>query len=59
MKKWLIALAGVLLTFTLAGCDSKTVASTSGGKITESQYYSSMKGTSSGKQVLLLLRIRS
>ncbi|WP_370923836.1 peptidylprolyl isomerase PrsA [Lactiplantibacillus plantarum] len=52
MKKWLIALAGVLLTFTLAGCGSKTVASTSGGKITESQYYSSMKGTSSGKQVL-------
>lgn len=43
MKKWLIALAGVLLTFTLAGCGSKTVASTSGGKITESQYYSSMK----------------
>ncbi|MFC6180846.1 peptidylprolyl isomerase PrsA [Lactiplantibacillus daowaiensis] len=52
MKKWLIALAGVLLTFTLAGCGSKTVASTNGGKITESQYYSSMKGTSSGKQVL-------
>ncbi|WP_318766394.1 peptidylprolyl isomerase PrsA [Lactiplantibacillus carotarum] len=52
MKKWLIALAGVLMTFTLAGCGSKTVASTSGGKITESQYYSSMKGTSSGKQVL-------
>ncbi|WP_338208999.1 peptidylprolyl isomerase PrsA [Lactiplantibacillus paraxiangfangensis] len=52
MKKWLIAFAGVLLTFTLAGCGSKTVASTSGGKITESQYYSSMKGTSSGKQVL-------
>ncbi|MFD1420196.1 peptidylprolyl isomerase PrsA [Lactiplantibacillus songbeiensis] len=52
MKKWLIALAGILLTFTLAGCGSKTVASTNGGKITESQYYSSMKGTSSGKQVL-------
>ncbi|MFB9769996.1 peptidylprolyl isomerase PrsA [Lactiplantibacillus modestisalitolerans] len=52
MKKWLIALAGVLMAFTLAGCGSKTVASTSGGKITESQYYSSMKGTSSGKQVL-------
>jgi len=52
MKKWLIALAGVLMMFTLAGCGSKTVASTSGGKITESQYYSSMKGTSSGKQVL-------
>ncbi|CAM3079921.1 peptidylprolyl isomerase PrsA [Lactiplantibacillus plajomi] len=52
MKKWLIALAGVLMTFTLAGCGSKTVASTSGGKITESQYYSSMKGTSSGKAVL-------
>ncbi|MFC6201537.1 peptidylprolyl isomerase PrsA [Lactiplantibacillus nangangensis] len=52
MKKWLIALAGVLMVFTLAGCGSKTVASTSGGKVTESEYYSSMKGTSSGKQVL-------
>ncbi|AKP65487.1 peptidylprolyl isomerase PrsA [Levilactobacillus koreensis] len=52
MKKWFIALAGVLLTFTLAGCGSKTVATTNGGKITESAYYSSLKGTSSGKQVL-------
>ncbi|WP_143463967.1 peptidylprolyl isomerase PrsA [Levilactobacillus enshiensis] len=52
MKKWFIALAGVLLTFTLAGCGNKTVATTNGGKITESAYYSSLKGTSSGKQVL-------
>lgn len=53
MKKWLAAFAGVLLTFTLAACSSsKTVATTSGGKITESQYYDSMKDTTSGKQVL-------
>lgn len=52
MKKWFIALAGVLLSFTLAGCGSQTVATTNGGKITESAYYSSLKGTSSGKQVL-------
>lgn len=36
----------------LAACGSKAVATTSGGKITESAYYSSLKGTSSGKQVL-------
>jgi len=52
MKKWFIALAGLLLTVTLAGCGSQTVATTNGGKITESAYYSSLKGTSSGKQVL-------
>lgn len=51
MKKWLVALAGILMTFSLAAC-SKTVATTSGGKITESEYYSSMKTTSSGKAVL-------
>lgn len=51
MKKWLVACAGVLMTFSLAAC-SKTVATTSGGKITESEYYSSMKKTSSGKAVL-------
>lgn len=52
MKKWFIALAGVMLSLTLAACGSKTVATTSGGKITESQFYSSLKNTSSGKQVL-------
>jgi len=52
MKKWFIALAGLLLTVTLAGCGNQTVATTSGGKVTESAYYSSLKGTSSGKQVL-------
>lgn len=36
----------------LAACGSKAVATTSGGKITESEYYSSMKQTPSGKQVL-------
>lgn len=52
MKKWLIVLAGVLMSFTLAACGSKSVATTNGGKITESAYYSSLKSTSSGKQVL-------
>lgn len=52
MKKWLIALAGVLMSLTLVACGSKTVATTDGGKVTESAYYSSLKSTSSGKQVL-------
>ncbi|ANZ63903.1 peptidylprolyl isomerase [Secundilactobacillus paracollinoides] len=52
MKKWFVALATVLMGLTLAACGSKTVATTSGGKITESEYYSSLKNTSSGKQVL-------
>ncbi|WP_281164799.1 peptidylprolyl isomerase PrsA [Liquorilactobacillus sicerae] len=51
MKKWLLAAAGVILTLSLGAC-SKTVATTSGGKITESAYYDSMKKTSSGKQIL-------
>lgn len=51
MKKWLTGLAAVMLTFTLAAC-SKTVATTSGGKITESEYYDKMKKTDSGKQQL-------
>ncbi|MHC9532452.1 peptidylprolyl isomerase [Dellaglioa sp. BT-FLS60] len=52
MKKWLVALAGVLLTFTLAGCGNSTVATTSGGKVTESAYYDSLKKTSSGTSIL-------
>lgn len=36
----------------LAACGNKAVATTSGGKITESEYYSSMKQTSEGKAVL-------
>ena len=39
-------------SLSLAACGSKTVATTSGGKVTESEYYSSLKKTSSGKQVL-------
>lgn len=50
-KKWLVAITGVMLTFSLAAC-SKTVATTSGGKITQDQYYSSLKNTTEGKQVL-------
>ncbi|WP_057896716.1 peptidylprolyl isomerase PrsA [Liquorilactobacillus oeni] len=51
MKKWLLAFTALLLTVGLAAC-SKTVATTSGGKVTESDYYDSMKKTSSGKQIL-------
>ncbi|SRR5699024_5711252 len=51
MKKWLTGLAAIMMTFSLAAC-SKTVATTSGGKITESEYYDSMKKTSQGKQQL-------
>ncbi|WP_461239495.1 peptidylprolyl isomerase [Paucilactobacillus sp. N302-9] len=52
MKKWLAILAGAVLMIPLAACGNKAVATTSGGKITESAYYSSLKATSSGKQVL-------
>lgn len=51
MKKLLVAALGFLMAFSLAAC-SKTVATTSGGKITESEYYNKMKETQSGKQVL-------
>lgn len=46
MRKWLIALAGVFLSLTLVACGNKTVATTSGGKVTESAYYSSLKKSS-------------
>ncbi|MHA8110986.1 peptidylprolyl isomerase PrsA [Lactobacillaceae bacterium Melli_B4] len=52
MRKWLVGVAGVFLSLTLAACGSSAVATTNGGKITQSQYYSSMKETSNGKQVL-------
>ncbi|PWG01051.1 peptidylprolyl isomerase [Levilactobacillus bambusae] len=52
MKKWVIALSGIVISLTLAGCGSKAVATTKGGDVTESAYYSSMKTTSSGKQIL-------
>ncbi|MBW1605716.1 peptidylprolyl isomerase PrsA [Lactobacillus sp. Sy-1] len=52
MKKWLVGVAGVFLSLTLAACGSSAVATTNGGKITQSQYYSSMKETSNGKQIL-------
>lgn len=51
-KKLLAIIAGVALMMPLAACGNKAVATTSGGKITESEYYSSMKATSNGKQVL-------
>ena len=51
MKKLLVAGLGVLTACSLAAC-SKTVATTSGGKITESEYYNKMKETQNGKQVL-------
>ena len=50
-KKWLVGAAAVLMSLGLASC-SKTVATTSGGKITEQQYYDKMKQTPAGKQVL-------
>lgn len=51
MKKWLIGLAGLCMAVSLSAC-SKTVATTSGGKITESEYYKKMKESSTGQQVL-------
>lgn len=51
-KKLLAIVAGVAVMLPLAACGNKAVATTSGGKITESEYYSSMKQTSQGKAVL-------
>lgn len=51
-KKWLVGMAAALMSVSLVACGSKTVAVTNGGKITQSEYYSSMKNTSNGKQVL-------
>ncbi|MDO4903464.1 MAG: peptidylprolyl isomerase [Limosilactobacillus sp.] len=51
-KKLIAVVAGAALMLPLAACGNKAVATTSGGKITESEYYSSMKQTSNGKQVL-------
>ena len=48
----LAIIAGLALALPLAACGNKAVATTIGGKITESEYYSSMKQTSNGKQVL-------
>jgi foldase protein PrsA len=48
----LAIIAGLALALPLAACGNKAVATTSGGKITESEYYSSMKQTSNGQQVL-------
>lgn len=51
-KKLIAIIAGAALMLPLAACGNKAVATTSGGKITESEYYSSMKQTNQGKQVL-------
>lgn len=51
-KKVLAIMAGLALALPLAACGNKAVATTSGGKITQSEYYSSMKNTANGKQVL-------
>ncbi|KRL85604.1 foldase protein prsA [Lacticaseibacillus pantheris DSM 15945 = JCM 12539 = NBRC 106106] len=52
MKKWILGAATAAMVLVLAGCGSSTVASMKGEKITQSEYYSKMKTTSSGKQVL-------
>ena len=51
-KKLLAIIAGIAVMMPLAACGNKAVATTSGGKITQDEYYSSMKSTSQGKAVL-------
>ncbi|GKT03723.1 peptidylprolyl isomerase [Furfurilactobacillus sp. WILCCON 0119] len=58
MKKWLLIPAGLLMALSLAACGNKTVATTDGGKVTQDEYYSSMKTTSQGKQVLQQMIIK-
>lgn len=45
-------IACATLVLPLAACGSKAVATTSGGKITQEEYYNEMKTTTNGKQVL-------
>lgn len=51
-KKLLAIIAGIAVMMPLVACGNKAVATTSGGKITQDEYYSSMKSTSQGKAVL-------
>lgn len=51
-KKLIAIIASAALMLPLAACGSKAVATTSGGKITQEEYYNEMKSTTNGKQVL-------
>ena len=51
-KKLIAMIACATLVLPLAACGSKAVATTSGGKITQEEYYNEMKTTTNGKQVL-------
>ena len=48
----MIGCAGALMCLSLAACGNKTVATTNGGKISQTQFYNKMKNTTNGKQVL-------
>lgn len=54
MKKWILGLTGLAVAVLLAGCSSNgsTVASMKGAKITQQDYYSQMKKSAAGQQVL-------
>ncbi|KRO16677.1 peptidylprolyl isomerase PrsA [Lacticaseibacillus saniviri] len=54
MKKWLVALTGLVLALTLAGCASNggTVASLKGAKITQEDYYKELKKSAAGQATL-------
>lgn len=49
-KKLVLALAGILMVFLVAGCANKPVATMKGGKITEKELYQEMKSSTAGKQ---------
>lgn len=60
LKKAVLGVAAVATAMLLAACGDKTIATINGGqKITESQYYSSLKSTASGKQVLSTMIINN
>lgn len=59
-KKAVLGVAAVATAMLLAACGDKTIATINGGqKITESEYYSSLKSTASGKQVLSTMIINN
>lgn len=59
-KKVILGATAVAGAMLLAACGDKTIATINGGdKITQEQYYSSMKGSASGKQVLSTMIINN
>ncbi|MCQ2570240.1 MAG: peptidylprolyl isomerase, partial [Limosilactobacillus sp.] len=51
-KKIVTIMAGLALMGPLAACGNRVMATTSGGKITQDQYYKKLKQSSAGQEVM-------